>query len=498
MRVVLISLYDVDFAIGVKSVYAYLKANGCDVRLIQFGITEFVDTRHAQFLDLQFPGHIPAVHHREVAELKQLLRELEPDLIGFGFMSALYSIAKRLTREVRKVSRAPIIWGGIHPTIDPEKCIRDADLVCRGEGEAPMLDLVRRIEAREDFKDIPNLWVRRGRSVTRNDPRPPQQNLDALPVCRIDAADRYYVPRTIPDQIQGMGESRGKVFLNHDMMTSRGCPFSCTCCCNGFLREFHQGSKLFRRRSVDHVVEEAKYARDELKVKFIAFWDDVFTVNREWLFDFARKYKQEVGLPFYCYLHAQCVEEELMDVLVEAGLRQANMGVESGSEKLRRDVLNRSEKNSDVLRAATICNPRIAVYYDLITDNPFETEDDLRETLDLFLQFPHPFHIIAFALVFFPNYPLTKRALSEGLITDRFVYSRENLAKNYFYPNRRGMSAEIRSLYSLVFATQHPEIDRDQIRAWSRDERVLARPEKLHEELYQTLVAAKPDFLHDW
>ena len=488
MRILLISLYDLNYALGLKSLYAVLKAEGHEVKFVHFGTLEFVQLKPTTFLDFELPLVVSETPQEDIDELKRLVTDWEPGLIGFSLMSAHYPISVRLTEELRGVTDVPIAWGGIHPTIEPERCLRHADIVCRGEGEEAILDLVRAIEQGRSTAEIPNLWSKGDGQVRRNPPRPLIQDLDQVPFRAVSDEDNIYIPASAPKVLDKLDPDRRVMYTNYYIMCSRGCPFSCTYCCNHFLREdlYRDSRPYVRTRSVAHVIEELTYAKESLHAPFISFYDDVFIADKKWVAEFCKEYKAKIGIPFYCYFHTQYVEEEIVDQLVEAGLQIASLGIQSGSERVRREVFGRRQSNEEILEVARMCNTKLKMNYDILLDNPFESDDDTRETLKLFLQFPLPFNIVAHSLVYFPNYALTKRAVAEGLIGEQEVA--DNLTKNYFVAQKVKRGPLRRALYSLIFATQRPEVDRHVIRKWGTDPDMLAEPERLHATLYEMIT----------
>ncbi|MBF0343519.1 MAG: cobalamin-dependent protein [Nitrospirae bacterium] len=94
--------------------------------------------------------------------------ELNPSLVGISVLSPYVPIAKRLTKLIRDNSSSLVIWGGVHPTIAPESCIQEADLICVGEGEGAIADLVIHLRDGKDYLNIENLWVNHGGDIIRN------------------------------------------------------------------------------------------------------------------------------------------------------------------------------------------------------------------------------------------------------------------------------------------------------------------------------------------
>ncbi|MFP5259143.1 MAG: B12-binding domain-containing radical SAM protein, partial [Acidobacteriota bacterium] len=170
MRVALISPYPDITAYGVRAIAAYLKANGMDVRLI------FLPDPLGDALT-DAPERYPAAVMEQVARLCA-----DCALVGVSLMTNYVDNAVQITKTVKARSSAPVLWGGVHPTIRPGECLEWADLVCVGDGEEAVLDVARALEAGSDLTAIPNIWSRRpDGSVAENPVRPLAQDLDALP-----------------------------------------------------------------------------------------------------------------------------------------------------------------------------------------------------------------------------------------------------------------------------------------------------------------------------
>jgi hypothetical protein len=202
-------------------------------------------------------------------------------------------------------------------------------------------------------------------------------------------------------------------------MAVRGCPFECTFCIHNFTRKATVGLGTYlRRRSVDHVMAELNAAvRLRPNLRAIAFSDDIFAPQRPWLEEFCTRYKREIGLPFTVYSYPGMVDEKRVKMMRDAGLWCSTMGIQSGSERIRRDCYERETPNEDIIQACEILE-RFGVgrNLDFIGENPYENEADRRETIDLLCRLPKPFFFNYFSLTFFPGVDLTARALKDGLI----------------------------------------------------------------------------------
>lgn len=198
----------------------------------------------------------------------------------------------------------------------------------------------------------------------------------------------------------------------HETLGSRGCPYRCTYCSAPLL-----SSQKIRVRSVDRVIGEVQRMRGLKPIHRVTFLDEVFGARLDWVRDLAERFPAEVGLPFTAEIHPELCTEARIALCAQAGLAGIEMGVQSGSERVRREIFNRSTGQQTIIDAVTcLVQHRVAVTIDLILDNPYETEADLRQTFELLLTLPRPLGIKTFSLCHLPGTALTNRLLEAGLI----------------------------------------------------------------------------------
>jgi radical SAM superfamily enzyme YgiQ (UPF0313 family) len=166
-----------------------------------------------------------------------------------------------------------------------------------------------------------------------------------------------------------------------------------------------------RRRSVDLVIEELVAAKEMYDPKVLWFWDDVFTVNPRWLNDFLPKYKEKIGIPFWCYTYPTTHNFQLLKDIKEAGCNTMTMGIQSGSKRILEDVYNRPTPLDRVIEAAQeIIDAGIIGYFDLITKSAFETEADLRATFEFLIDLPQEMNYGGYAeMASYPTYSYSKK-----------------------------------------------------------------------------------------
>ncbi|UCF93148.1 MAG: cobalamin-dependent protein [Desulfobacterales bacterium] len=346
---------------------------------------------------------------------KQQIIALNPQIVGFSVYSPYAATAKRLTQIVKESSSAAVVWGGIHPTLFPESCIQEADIVCVGEGEGALADLVTFWRDGKEIQTIENLWLKKNGKIIKNPMRPLIQDLDSIPFPAY-ARDSFYFIES--NQIS----RKDPVLLNPtlDVLPARGCPFTCSFCVNSLLRpKFHDLGPYTRRRSVANVIEEIKEILDipGNRKEIIEFHDENFGTQKAWLDGFTTLYPQAVGLPFKVQYNPTLVKAETINQLSKAGLHRVKFGIEAGTDHVRTQVFHRPGKNREILKLAhEVSNSGVKIRYDLILDNPYDTEESLKATIDFVLQLPQPLRFNLYSLQFFPGYPLTRQALEDGHI----------------------------------------------------------------------------------
>jgi len=247
-----------------------------------------------------------------------------------------------LAGRLKQVLSASIIFGGPHPTFFPEIIDNPSvDIICIGEGELAITELADRLDAKEDFYDIENLWVKdTDGEIIKNPVRPLIQDLDGL---RFPDRNIYY----------------GKYpFLNRSQkpfFAGRGCPFNCAFCFNYVLKDIYKDKGNFiRLRSPKNLIDEIISVKDTFGLKTVYLQDDTILFNREWLIEFLSIYRKEVGLPFVCLVRADLMDKEIARELKRSNCYSVFFGVETGDEKMRKRLLKKDIDNAQIIETARI------------------------------------------------------------------------------------------------------------------------------------------------
>lgn len=272
----------------------------------------------------------------EEKDIIKRIREFNPDLLCFTTCTGIHHISFQLARHIRRHMNILTLFGGPHVTLFPEECIKEdcVDMLCRGEGEEPLIELLDALKSRRDYSQIKNLWIKNGKEIVKNEIRPLIQDLDSLP---------------LPDRSQYLKYPIVKDLPLKRFITGYGCPYQCSFCHNAmFLKDVYKGKgNYLRKKSVDRVFQEIKEVQRISVVKRIHFHDDDFNFHKEWFREFCQRYPREIGIPWSCTVRVDILNEDVVKMMHEAGCVGATYGLETYNEDCRNKILNKRLSNKD-------------------------------------------------------------------------------------------------------------------------------------------------------
>lgn len=421
--------------IALQALSAMLKKHGHEVHLV-YDQALFDDKNYLCIKSLA------KIFDQKKLVLQRII-ELEPDLVGFHVQTVQYREMRKLASELKKYYRTPVIFGGIHPHSAPDQMFlpddNAVDIICLGEGEAPLLELCNSIDAGKIEYNIKNLWFRlEDGKLIKNEMRPMIKNIDDLP-----AIDKDLFAPHVP--------------LDYSYLAcpSRGCPYECTYCSLSFLAKEAKrlGGMRVRERSVDSLIEEIKTHVSKYNSEWIDFRQPVMSVSKKWTVEFFAAYKKEIGLPFRCFSHPLLINEPAVRAMKEAGCFAIQIGIECWDEEIRNKVLNRTDSNADIVEAINILED-VGQYYalDYILGLPRlpkkmdggsklqlteeETQASIRRELLGFSKFLAPlkycYRIAPFMIQYMPGTDLIQHGIDAGELNAKEVQRLEKgLHDNY-------------------------------------------------------------------
>jgi radical SAM superfamily enzyme YgiQ (UPF0313 family) len=357
---------------------------------------------------------------RDVYKVAQFLAG--GNVVGISSMTQYATTVHKIIAEIRKHNhRAYIIWGGIHAIIHPEDAIKHADAVCTGEGEFAFKNFFELFRKGKDYTASPSFWFNRGNKIIKNYNLPlmTPKDMDELPPLMYQDDELVYQgmelkPLDSKEFIKYTG-------LSYHTVWSIGCPLHCTFCGNTKFIAYDNAYRRLRHSSPRTIIEEVKRAISKHPyISTVLFHDDSFLALRyEVLEEFCKLYKTEINIPFCVFgVIPNYVREDKIALLLDAGMNRVRMGIQSGSENIL-EFYKRPTKLRRIKEATKIFNKyrkyMIPPAYDIILENPVETEEDTRATVDMLYEMPRPFTLNAFSLRIIPNTQMAKDLEKRGL-----------------------------------------------------------------------------------
>ena len=337
------------------------------------------------------------------------MESFKPDVLAYSVMSCNYPPVQTINSILKKKYDFLSVFGGPHATYFPEIIqTQGVDAICRGEGEIAFIEFLERYQKNENYEHTENFWVKKDGKIFKNPIRPLVEDINALPF-----PDRslFY------DRFWDLGENPVKVFH-----TSRGCPLNCAYCHNEALKKMYKGlGPVVRMHSVDYVINEIEEVYSRYPLQFVRFFSDIFFIKEDWLEEFADKYSKRIGLPFWCLITPNQVNNNVAEFLKKAGCWSVGMGIEAGDEKIRRQILNRPVSDKVIHNALqTFTDARIKILtYNILGIPGSNLENDLK-----FLNFNMPYHVtypMATVMTPFPGTKVYEEAKKRNLLPNDYI-----------------------------------------------------------------------------
>lgn len=328
-------------------------------------------------------------------------------LVGFtAFTGGMIASNLEMAKYIRDITKAPIIWGGVHATIEPETTLRHPliDMLIIGEGEETLLELTKALKQKTSLEGIRGLWYKERGEIKRNPDRD-LLDLNSLPEIPYHLVDvKKYMPLYM---------GRKSLFFQ----SSRGCPHGCAYCYN---LKFNK--RKFRYQQAERVLERIRYAVEKFGAEDIYFVDDNFFV------DFERDRQliegiKELGITWQIQgvdiLALKRMDEKFLRLLEGSGLKRLTIGIESGSARVRK-LMRKGGSVEDIKTVIQrLNNIEMIIFVSFLVGFPTETMEEIRETIKLLLTLleinPKINNSPIYIYKAYPGTPMFELAVREGL-----------------------------------------------------------------------------------
>lgn len=303
-------------------------------------------------------------------------------VVGFTCLTAEFECVYRMAKRLReKGFKGVIVAGGHHPTFCPSDFLDGSgvfDYVVLGEGEVTLYELLKAIENKSKTDRIDGLAFYTKNGVHRTQQRQLLENLSFLSGYTYHFINLNYYLQPRLDLIRNI------LMRGVGVQTTRGCPFNCTFCGNNSLWSANKYTTRIRSRPPRDVVNEIVHLKKMYDIDGFSIEDDMFTLNDQRVAEFCDFLKQEnLGLVWVCQSHINTFTEVMAKKIKEAGCVQVEFGVESGSERILKEI----KKETSIKRihsAFSICKKYgLRSLANFLINTPTEDETDLKATLSL-------------------------------------------------------------------------------------------------------------------
>jgi len=378
-------------SLGIAYIASYLNKRGHDAWLYNADYVSDKNYGNLKKLFQNFTNYKNYFKDTENAlwhEVKDKILSFKPDWIGYTSYTANISAIKIISDKIKKANpEIKQVVGGVHATLDKKilNTLTNIDFSIQREGEEAMTTLVEN----KDPTTIPGVISRKNGSLIDKGIAPVIKDIDNLPM---PEREKFW----------GISSSERKNVDVSYINTIRGCPYKCTYCAS----PFHWDRKTTRLRSPESVIDEMKVLKEKywegtkfdysasanmaeketLKIEdntLVYFVDDVFTVHKKRVKKLLRMMiDQKLGMRWKCEARADHLDDEICELMAEAGCERVKIGFESGSNRILSQV-KKLETREDMLKGAAMLKKAgvpFSGYF--MAGFPGETDDDVKQTID--------------------------------------------------------------------------------------------------------------------
>jgi len=400
--------------IGLAYLIAILKSRGHELSFFETTFRDF------NYSDFNVTGKMDKNGRKIISDFKSFVRKNKPDLIGVNSASLCLGFSLEMLKTIK--DRPATIFGGVGANVGYAKLIKEdaVDHICVGFGEDCLPAFVNNFEAGAPLDEVPNLVYKKdGRVIINKFSQ--DIDLSRLPMPDWGLFDERHFERIFKGEVKRWG----------NFQLTRGCPFNCAYCVNAY---YHKDLKMkIYRFPVEKIIEEIKVLTKRYRLDIVRIFDECFGFGDLGYYKrFAKLYKQATELPTIIETRPESITAESVKILKDMRCISVSIGVESGDEEQRRQMLNRYVSNDIIKKAFGLLRKekiRTASYN--IMGFPGDTRSKIFKTIKLNKECDTDF-INTFLFCPFPHTMLREFCVKNSLLeTDAIVdYGQTSIIKN--------------------------------------------------------------------
>ena len=372
--------------IGITLIMTVCKNAGHEVELFDttfIASEDNVDTLVREKAKLTKPIPMDAMFNKhtqgEIIDLwLKKIEDFKPDLIAASILEDAYKFADAILGAAKNKFDIPIVAGGVTPTMSPLVCIENPniDMIILNEGEVAFLELCKAVEKKISYEDVPNLvWTKDGK--VKKNKLTKYMDMDKLPNQRLEFWNEKHF----------MKPYDGKMLMSGNFEMSRGCMHKCHYCFNRYMQigfDKEQVGAYRRNKSVDTIIREVLEHDKKLNFEIILFSDDNF-LGRSFseMEEFYERWEKEVKIPYWINTCIETLNEENVPKLKKSKCIGIGIGMETGSEWVRRNILLKGKMTNEMYVEGfrLMAKNKIRSTCNVMIGFPGEYEEDVFDTI---------------------------------------------------------------------------------------------------------------------
>lgn len=284
-----------------------------------------------EIIDAQF-------NNMSIEDFRKEIKAHDPDYVGLSILTSEYRDILNISAAIIKETNKDIvvIAGGVHVTTMYEYVMKDPniDYGVIGEGEYVLLGLINYLNGEGDLPQEGLVYRKDNKLVVQG--RALVHDLTKLPWPAYDLIDFKPYTKTAPREFNPQRPPESPYIR---LVTTRGCAFDCVFCQVDII-----SGKKTRGRNPEDVVNELLFLKEKYGVRSIIFDDDNLLMAKD---DYAIKLfklmvekqlnMKWIGIAFALFL----LTDELLDLMKESGCVGINVAIESGSERVMKQIIKK-------------------------------------------------------------------------------------------------------------------------------------------------------------